>query len=375
MSNAEKKPKKKKRKGKNPWEGRIYIGRDEETGKQLFHWVGRFATKRERDEAVKAERDRLADEVAEELPTCDEYVDRFVADAWRRLKRSTVESYEERLERFREDFAGWRLDLRRREAKDWVNGEGRWEDEGPVSSGEVQVVVTLYNHAIDEDDLRLEHNPFRKLGKRTRGRSEEAPPTPEQFQKLLDACAVLGEYAPMMRALMLFAAFTLMRPSELYPLERTDLDFKAMRMRKARRLYRGELDEPKTGPVTIALTPPARDAVLGLANEGPLVFCSKTGKRLSQSALSGYWAQVCAAAGLHFDFYLATKHYGVHYMWTKLRMSRRAIAAQAGWSLRTVDKMLSIYGHGDVGALEEVDAAFERAEAPRLRKIEGGKNA
>ncbi len=368
------KSKKRKRKGKNPWEGRIYLGRDEETGTQLFHWVGRFATKRERNEAVREARNRLAEEAAEELPTCDEYVDRFLADAWRRLKRSTAESYEERLQRFREDFAGRRLGQRRREAKDWVNGEGRWEEEGPVSSGEVQAVVTLHNHAIDEDDLPLERNPYRKLGKRTKGRSEEAPPTPEQFEKLLDACSVLGDYAPMMRALMLFAAFTLMRPSEIFPLERTDLDFQAMRLRKARRLYRGVLDEPKTGPVTIALTPPARDAVLGLPDKGPLVFYSKTGKRLSQSTLSGYWAQVCAAAGLHFDFYLATKHYGVHYMWTKLGMSRRAIAAQAGWSLRTVDKMLSIYGHGDVGALEEVDAAFERAETPRLRKIEGGRS-
>jgi hypothetical protein len=35
--------------------------------------------------------------------------------------------------------------------------------------------------------------------------------------------------------------------------------------------------------------------------------------------------------------------------------------------------VVAIYGHGDVGALEEVDAAFERAETPRLRKIVGGR--
>jgi hypothetical protein len=35
--------------------------------------------------------------------------------------------------------------------------------------------------------------------------------------------------------------------------------------------------------------------------------------------------------------------------------------------------MLAIYGHGDVGALEEVDRAFDRAEnVTPLRKIEGG---
>jgi hypothetical protein len=46
----------------------------------------------------------------------------------------------------------------------------------------------------------------------------------------------------------------------------------------------------------------------------------------------GYWSLVTARAGLDFDLYHATKHYGVWFMWTKLGMSNRAIAAQAGWS-------------------------------------------
>jgi hypothetical protein len=84
------------------------------------------------------------------------------------------------------------------------------------------------------------------------------------------------------------------------------------------------------------------------------------------------WLQVLARAGLDFDLYHATKHYGVHYLWTELGLSRRAIAAQAGWSLSTVDKMLAIYGHGEVGALEEVDEAFRSAKVFPLRKVEGG---
>ena len=88
------------------------------------------------------------------------------------------------------------------------------------------------------------------------------------------------------------------------------------------------------------------------------MFTSKTGKQLRAGTLSGYWAQVRARAGLEHDFYLATKHYGVHYLWTELGLSPRAIAAQAGWSIRTVDKMLAVYGHGEIGALEEVERAF-----------------
>jgi hypothetical protein len=90
------------------------------------------------------------------------------------------------------------------------------------------------------------------------------------------------------------------------------------------------VDEPKTGPKLIALTPPARDAIIGLPRTGRLVFTAKRGGRISQASLSLAWSQVLAAAGLDFHFYHATKHYGVHYMWTKLGMSRRAIAAQAG---------------------------------------------
>jgi integrase len=157
---------------------------------------------------------------------------------------------------------------------------------------------------------------------------------------------------------MLFAAFTLMRPSELYVLRWTDIDFEAMRIRKSKRLYRGDVDDPKYGRATIALTPPARDAALTLPRDGGYVFCSITGRRLSQPTLSGYWGKVKARSGLDFDFYHATKHYGVHYLWTKLRLPRLAIAAQAGWSIGTIDKMLAINGHGEVGALEEVDAAF-----------------
>jgi hypothetical protein len=54
-------------------------------------------------------------------------------------------------------------------------------------------------------------------------------------------------------------------------------------------------------------------------------------------------------------------------------MSPRAIAALAGWKVSTVIEMLETYGHGDVGALEEVDAAFARAgrNVRHLQAIEG----
>jgi hypothetical protein len=40
------------------------------------------------------------------------------------------------------------------------------------------------------------------------------------------------------------------------------------------------------------------------------------------------------------------------------------IAEQMGWTLAGVLKLLAVYGHGDVGALEEIDRAFNANVLP-----------
>jgi integrase len=234
----------------------------------------------------------------------------------------------------------------------------------------IPVVVTLFNAAVDAE--LIERNPFRGLSRRTRGRSDEHPPTEEEMNRLVAGCSALGWYGPQMRALLIFAAYSGMRPGELFALEWPDVDFDAMRIYVGRRVYKGRVDLPKSNkPRTIALTPPARDAILGqpTRQDGQLVFRSKRGVRLSQPTLSSYWAQVLARAELDFDFYLATKHYAVHYLYAELGLPARVIAEQMGWSLRAVEKLLAVYGHGDVGALEEIDRAFRTNVAP-LRAVD-----
>lgn len=48
----------------------------------------------------------------------------------------------------------------------------------------------------------------------------------------------------------------------------------------------------------------------------------------------------------------------------------RAIAALAGWKVKTVIEMLETYGHGDVGAMEEVDEVFSRKGGKRIRHLQ-----
>ena len=127
---------------------------------------------------------------------------------------------------------------------------------------------------------------------------------------------------------------------------------------RLRRLYKGEYDLPKSNRVrTIALLPQAREAVEALPERDGLVFRSKRGRRLAQPTMSGYWSQVLARARLDFDFYLATKHYGVHHMKVKLGLPNHDIAEQAGWSEAAVEQMVRTYAHTSMGALDRIKAA------------------
>lgn len=156
----------------------------------------------------------------------------------------------------------------------------QWAERVPPSR--VPPTVTCMNAAVDAE--LIGRNPFGGLSHRSsRGRADEAPPTHEELRRLLDACRCHGDYAPQMRNLITFAAYTGMRPGELFALEWADIDTKAMRIHVRRRLYRGATDLPKerqaprhrtttTGTRCPAGPAPRRDAgVQGQAGRSALV--------------------------------------------------------------------------------------------------------
>ena len=169
----------------------------------------------------------------------------------------------------------------------------------------------------------------------------------------------------------MFGAYTGMRPGELYELRWSDIDLASNRIVVSRRLYRGQVDTPKSNkPKTIALPPPAKDVLMDLgiadlsrAKSSDLVFRSKQGKQLTAPTVCQYWKEVKARARLDFDLYLATKHYGVHLLF-KAGVSKRGIAAQMGWSENAVDSLLRTYGHADLAALAEIDALYAPTHFP-----------
>lgn len=336
--------------GKKTYVGRIYLG----DGK--YQWVGRYPTKRERDKAVYEARKALEEPDPLSM-TITAYSERFLAAYGRKNKASSLEATKQRLNPFVTEYGERALrEFTRIEAQDYA----------AAYPSRVLAISTMFNAAIDSE--LLERNPFRGLVPQSRGRADSPPPTPEQFDHLFDSCSVLGDYAPRMRAFLRFTAFTLMRPSEVFGLDWADIDFETNRIDCQRRFYHGSFDTPKTGEKYIALPAPARDALLTVPREHEHVFASWIGNRLSHKTVGRYWGDVTEKAGLEFELYHATKHYGVWFLWTKLNLSKRAIAAQAGWRESTVDKMLRIYGHAEVGALEEIDRA-DFSNVTKLRVV------
>jgi len=346
------------------WVGRVHLG----AGR--YHWVGRFTTKRERDDAVAKARIEKPWEAAQapEEPDCNWWADRLLerretgaalTRSGRRYKDSSVDQARSDLRPFRAEF-GHRTpgSITRTEAEDWAAKHRR----------SVPVVITLMNELYRAEVI--DRNRFEGLSRRTEGRRNERPPSEEEMVLLLEACSALGDHAPMMRALYTFAAFTVMRPGELFALDwEQDIDLSAGangRVRVQRRLYRGRSALPKSNkPRTVTLLPPARQALDSLLElpgyyQTGYVFRNKTGGQLTEPTLSMYWSKVRARARLEHDFYTASKHYGVWYMKVKLNLPDAAIAAQAGWSEKSVTEMVKTYGHAvDERRLDDIDAAYQ----------------
>ena len=77
---------------------------------------------------------------------------------------------------------------------------------------------------------------------------------------------------------------------------------------------------------------------------------------MSQSSLAYYWRGIEGAFGRKVTPH-ELKHFAGHYLYVTLGLPDRVVAEQLGH--RDGGKLVrELYGHGDVGALEELDRAF-----------------
>lgn len=259
--------------------------------------------------------DKLAQLVYERKQTridgelVESFAARWMSD-YPRPKESSCKHYEERVSKFAKDFAGRYLsDITRVEARVWaLENRSRWKE-----------VRTMFNDAA-RDNLTRE-NPFlgMRLGGTSRGRRDLVVPTPEEVDRLAQlAVDVHGEYGrDIYRPMLLTAAYTGMRPGELYGMVWEDIDFAANTIH-VQRQYNTKVSAvtlPKNGLTrVIYMTPQASQALHNMPRQSAeYIFATPHGMRFTGRTSHYYWHPVrCAFGRPDLDWYALRHFYGTH---------------------------------------------------------------
>lgn len=277
----------------------------------------------------------------------NEFVDFYLEGYAENNKASSLDAATSALGKWKKTFGSRLLaSIDETEAEEWAR-EHRWA---------VPPVVTMFNYAIKK--RVLDRNPFAGLSKKGQGRKYSAPLSVAE----IDLLAVRAEKEHKMGAFVTFAAYSGMRVGEAFALEWDDIDFKENRILVKRRLYRGNVDLPKGNRVKrIALLPEARDALLTLDRSSSWVFLGKRGARMSYSTLIYYWQKISPAVDRPNVTPHELRHFCGHYLFVTKGLPERVVAEQLGH--QDGGKLIrTLYGHGDHGALQEIDQAVRRPD-------------
>lgn len=302
--------------------------------------------------------------------TVQDWADRWLTDPlYRRPKESTMIHNRERVKRFVERYGA--LELGRvddRIVAEWIAG-GK-------NLSTIPVLKAMFNDAGSAKAGRLvTANPFAglKLGV-GKGRALDDPPSEAIVQALIRSAREVT--CPSFAAWLQTAAYTGMRPGELDGLRWASVDLEGSRIRVVEQFSAKSrsFTLPKNGLKREAIiTPPARDALMGLPRAGEFCFTGLTGKHWTASARAYHWKSVRAAVGYRDTLYLATRHFAGWYMTNVLGLSAEDVAValghtDGGYLVRTR------YGHLDRSqALDRVSEAYERiGNVVPLRSVKEG---
>lgn len=261
-------------------------------------WAGTHDTE---EEALAAAIAKIDEE--RRLPankeTIGTFVTRWIKD-FPRPKESTNDSYRGAAKRFAAEHGDRKLhQFTVPEAMEWARGHRT----------DVPALRAMYGDARRSGLVVENFNPFSKLGFSSgRGRKDIVAITEGELEVLADlALTAHGKhFGPVFRSIVIFAAYTTMRPGEIFGLERDDLDLDGERIHVRRQFHKRRIQDPKRGPRKLPYIPPqAGQALQELparlprpicpVTGGEIVFYGKEGQRITQPALSGYWKPVRSA--------------------------------------------------------------------------------
>ena len=347
------------------WIARPYIpGRD-------HIWAGTFDTERE---AVKAAIAKIEEE--RRLPANKEtvatFTTRWIKD-FARPKESTNDSYRGAAKRFAAKHGKSKLhEITVPDAMEWAQGH----------TYDVPALRAMYGDA-RRSGLVVE-NPFSRLGiSKGRGRKDIVAITADELDVLADlALTAHGKhFGPVFRSIVIFAAYTTMRPGEIFGLDKEDIDFEGEQIHVRRQFHKRRIQDPKRGKRKLPYIPPeAVQAIRDLparlprpvcdVTGGEILFYGKEGQRITQPALSSYWKPVRTAFEATLDpmrreeLRSARNEKHPHMDFYELRHFGATLMAELGVEPWIAAKMM---GHDDGGKLFSERYSHPRDEVARER--------
>jgi integrase len=333
--------------------------------------------------------------------TVDSFASRWTRDYPGKRSESTRLYNADRVKAFARDFAGRSLrDVSRVEVRAWVvggpvpesiaetalgwQGAKRLRDgtvEVPHHRGNYQVLRTMYAEALG--DGLVDANPFSNMRlEQSRGRKDIVVLTLGEIEELKRiARDKHGDYGVVLGAMIDVAAWTCMRPGEIYALTWGDIDFQAARIEVRWQLNARtrKRTRPKNGEErTIVLTPGAKDALRRVPRRiaDELVFHTKRGMGYTGRVHHFYWdpirtafvnslppehhlrQRLAANPADQLDFY-ELRHFGATYM--------LELTDDRGVPLLTEADVALQMGHRDGGKLVRETYGHRSKETQRER--------
>lgn len=297
-------------------------------------WLGTFAT---RAEAKRAEADATVQPVAGSSMTVEQWAQLWL-QRYARPATATQRTYRYAIKQVVRDIGSFRMAVvDRPTARAWAN-------EWPRNT--TRTARTMWADALR--DGVCQHNPFTNLRLETpKGRKDLIALTEPEIDWLASVARdTHGDYGDEMAAIILFAAYTGVRPGELAALKWADLD-PANRQAVISRALDGQGGEktPKNGLARQIILPPRALEALGMVarrTDSPYVFHSPRGKGLRKGSLNYLWRPVAAAwrtrGGRDVDLY-------------ELRHACATLLLERG--LRPADVAVQL-GHTDGGRLVQI---------------------
>jgi integrase len=331
-------------------------------------WIGTFDTE---DDALQAKLDAKRDPIRLRTETCESFADRWL-DTYNRATRDgsprwglkSVRDMRAALKPFKVAFGPRRLrDLTTPEVRSWALQQ-------PYKY--VAVARTMYADAVL--DGLVSANPFANLRlERSRGRKDITVLSEPEIEALCEtAIETWPEYGQTFAAMIATAAYTGIRPGELFALTPADVRIEDCELDIRRAFNDVEMKRPKNGRerLGIVLPPPAGERIARMPRplHGTYLFTPPRGRLFHKSTLARLWYPVRAAAG-----HRAMAWYEMRHAAATLLLERGVSVEDVAWQLGHTDGgrlVAELYGHpSDAGRRERVKRAFGQNVAP-IREAE-----